>query len=283
MTDLVSLKKQEQVKRRKRIQHDHDAKVYGTHEVNKVIEMCVMRQLLFEFISFYRVLSVANDAAVSVSIHYSNLTGGTAMNAAWHASRGVASTPAMCASWSAANDVAKDTAIAAAAEAANARKCENARESAEEVARASCISAINDRKNIRNRIWAACAEMELTEGKFTRVDAVMLLRRSMSYDDVQFSHLNSTIPMQKMFIFYNIERMVRMIDDDCLLEELDKLIEKLGCTEKYAELFNPISTGKHLKLYLPVVLIDIVMWYCEVDIMSEQDEVLIVSRIIKTI
>lgn len=92
--------------------------------------------------------------------------------------------------------------------------------------------------------------------------------------------------MQKMFILFRFDRLVKMINRDGLTKKFVTLVTNMECALEYQTLYSPILDPLMLascflpSVYFPRELINVIVSYCGLDASSKEDEEAVVKRII---
>lgn len=156
------------------------------------------------------------------------------------------------------------------------------------IAKAACLSAINDRRKIREEIEEKC--MSLLKRGIEEKDVYVAAEKLITYEGEGLCQLQKTILVQKMFILFRFERLLRMINQDRFTKKFETLVENLGCTLKYQTLYLPTLDPLVLSscfltsasVHIPREIVGVIVSYCGLDASSKKDEESIVKRIINS-
>ena len=88
--------------------------------------------------------------------------------------------------------------------------------------------------------------------------------------------------MQLLYILYRFDRVTKMTADESLARQFDTLLERLECTVGYRALYQLTYTvSAELLRSVPRELVGLVADYCRLDVLSSEDEELIINRILE--
>lgn len=189
--------------------------------------------------------------------------------------------------------VVRDAALRVAFNAAQAAGVQRMR--SEEKVEACCRSLINSRQKIRSVVADEIVRLPATIESFASmqevIGAILCLLR---YDEPELNLLKRTMPLQLLYVLYCYDRvmtMSRMTENCELYAEFAALLDKLGYTARYQALRRPVvdnlsevlsvhSAHSVNSLCLPKELVGLAIDYCRLDVLSVDDDYLIIKRIL---
>ena len=151
-----------------------------------------------------------------------------------------------------------------------------------------CHSVIANRK----KIYEAIDRLKLTPPTtpvITVEEATEICETMMTFDDEDFAKLQLTIPLKMIDYLLGYEQAISFLRPyeqyDLLMEQHQTLVQRLGLEKAYLELTNPRETVDFLAdclPLLPLVLLKIVVGYCQLRVNDPDDLDEIYRRLLET-